>query len=84
MAGLSRGCAEARAAAGFPQLLRAFEYADAQDAATASVPCTCQLVRLVWLDMGAPEDRRPAYGVLGWHYDLCARTIAAMREVPPQ
>lgn len=48
----------------------------------APVPCTCALVVAVWHELGAPADRRPAYDGLGWHYDLCARTVAALQGAP--
>lgn len=44
--------------------------------ASGSVPCTCADVRLAAYRGGyvAPS------GLLGWHYDACARTVAALRE----
>lgn len=42
--------------------------------ASGSVPCTCSAIR------AALGGVRPSSSFLGWHYDACERTVAAMRE----
>lgn len=44
---------------------------------SGDVPCTCAPIQEAWFRDGG---ERPPSGLLGWHYDACARTVAAMRE----
>lgn len=80
----SRSLAEERAAAGFPHLLRALDMRDAKIArdraialdASGAVPCTCADIRHAAYRVGEVASAE----LLGWHYDACQRTIAALKE----